>query len=264
MTSEKKHGTVLITGGSTGIGFELARVFAGEGYEIILVAKNPERLERAAATLRRDFHVTVTALTSDLAQGAGPQKLYDDVKQKFLHVDILVNNAGHGDYGKFSESDLEKELQMMQLNMVSLVRLSKLFLKDMVKHNRGRILNVASTAAFQPGPFMAIYYATKAFVLSFSEAVNSELKGTGVTVTTLCPGPTESNFSKVANIEGNKLFKAGVMDAPSVARIAYKALMKDRSVVIPGFRNRLLAASVRFFPRDLVTFLSRKAVEMPG
>lgn len=255
-------GTVLITGASTGIGFEFAKIFAAKGYGVVLVAKNKERLDRAAADLKKLTKYSISTILCDLADPRAPEKLYQDTKAQGLAIDVLVNNAGYGDFGKFLETDLTKELQMIQLNVTALVHLTKLFVRDMKKRGSGKILNVASTAAFQPGPFMAIYYATKAFVLSFSEAINNELKGTGINVTTLCPGPTASNFTKAANMEGNKLFKSGVMDAEAVANQGVNALFAAKSVIIPGARNRLLANSVRFFPRDLVTHFSRKAVEM--
>lgn len=253
--------SALITGASTGIGFELARILAREGNNLILVAKSSERLKLAADKIRKEFpSIQCETLEADLASSSAPVKLADAIRAKNWNVDILVNSAGYGDFGSFLETSLEKELQMMQLNMVTLVHLTKLFVKGMTERKRGRILNVASTAAFQPGPFMAIYYASKAFVLSFSEALNNELKGTGVSVTALCPGPTESNFTKAANLEGNKLFKSGVMDARAVAEVGYRGLMSSKSVVIPGLRNRVLASAVRFMPRDLVTQFSRKAV----
>ena len=175
---------------------------------------------------------------------------------------MLVNNAGFASYGLFNEIDLTSELQMMQVNVVCLTYLTKLFLKDMVKQGSGRILNLASTAAFQPGPLMAVYYATKAYVLSFSEAIANELEGTGVTVTALCPGPTESGFQQRAAMEDSKLVSGQkIMDAETVAKIGYRSLLEGKTVIIPGVKNKILAESVRFTPRKMVTKLVRSMQE---
>src|SRR5262249_29390050 len=176
-------------------------------------------------------------------------------------VDVLVNNAGYGLHGNFMGNDLKTELNMLQVNVVALTHLTKLYGREMVKRGRGKILNVASTAAFQPGPLMAVYYATKSYVLLFSEAIGNELKGTGVTVTTLCPGATETEFAKRANTQETRLFKGSVMDAATVAKRGYDAMMRGRPVVIPGMLNKLLAQSVRFAPRRMVVKVSRMAVE---
>jgi len=252
---------VLIAGASTGIGFELCRIFARNGFNVALVAKNKERLEKAEEKLRAEYKVETYSFVADLATAEGPELLYQSVKEAGLRVDVLVNNAGFGFHGLFLETDLKHELQMMQLNMITPVQLTKLYLKEMKGRGEGKILQVASTAAFQPGPTMAIYYATKAFLLFFSEAIRDELRGSGITVTALCPGATESNFAKSAKMEGTHLFQRFVMDAATVAEAGYRGLMAGKSVVIPGFKNKLLAASVRFIPRDLVTVFSRKAVE---
>jgi short-subunit dehydrogenase len=184
--------------------------------------------------------------------------VFDRVTNAGLRVDILVNNAGSGLGGAFAETDLATELRMINLNVTALTHLTKLFLPGMLERGAGRILNVASTAAFVPGPFMAVYYATKAYVLSFSEALAEELTGTGVTVTALCPGPTATGFQSAARIEGARLFRMpGVSDAATVARLGFSGLMRGKRIVIPGLLNKLLPQIVRVSPRRLVTLVSR-------
>lgn len=247
--------TALITGASSGIGLELARVFARNGYDLVLVARNQPRLEQIAAELKP---AQVQVLAKDLSLTEAPYEIFAAVPK----VDVLVNNAGFGVYGKFLDTALADELEMLQVNMTALVVLTKLYLPAMVAARNGKIMNVASTAAFQAGPLMALYYATKAFVLSFSEAIANELKGSGVTVTTLCPGPTATEFQKRGKMEDSGLVKGRkVMDARSVAEIGYRGLMSGRTIVIPGFRNRILAESVRFMPRAVVTNVVRKIQE---
>jgi len=245
----------LITGASGGIGLELARIFAEQGYALVLVARSRQRLEEIAVELKP---TPVQVLAKDLTLVGASEGVYREVPK----VDVLVNNAGFGVYGPFLKTPLDEELGMLQLNMTALVVLTKLYLPGMVAAGNGRILNVASTAAFQPGPLMALYYATKAFVLSFSEAIGSELEGTGVTVTALCPGPTATGFQARTKLEKSRLFKSmKVMDARTVAEAGHRALMAGKPVVIPGLMNKLLAQSVRFTPRALVTRIARKMQE---
>jgi hypothetical protein len=246
----------LITGASTGIGLELARIFAREGYELALVARNQKRLEELARELKP---ASVQVIAKDLSLPDAPEEIQRSVPR----VDVLVNNAGFGVYGKFAETSLAEELNMMQLNMSALVALTKLYLSGMVAARSGRIMNVASTAAFQPGPLMAIYYATKAFVLSFSEAIGNELEGTGVTVTALCPGPTATEFQERAQLHDVALLKLNVMDARTVAEAGYRGLMAGKAVVIPGLQNKLMAQSLRFSPRSMVTKIVRRMQEQP-
>jgi len=179
-------------------------------------------------------------------------EVFEQLQRDHLRIDILVNNAGFGTHGLFVESNIDEQLRMMQLNISTLTHLTRLLLPSMVAQRNGKILNVASTAAFQPGPFMSVYYASKAYVLSFSEALANELCGTGVTVTALCPGPTRTEFQVRAKIGQTKLMNGRIMDAKSVAQIGYQALMQGRSVAIPGIRNNLLALAVRWLPRALV------------
>ena len=244
---------VLMTGASSGIGFELAKRFARDGHSLVLVARSAERLEEVAKELK----TSVTPIARDLSRPGSATELFSELRTRSIEIEILVNCAGFGASGWFAQTDLDVEREMMQLNMVSLTELTKLALPDMIRRRAGRILNVASTAAFQPGPRMAVYYASKSYVLSFSEALANELAGTGVTVTTLCPGPTYTGFGKRAGIDGANVFRAGVMSAEAVADAGYRGLMKGKGLVIPGLRNRLLAASVRFSPRKLVTAITR-------
>ncbi len=244
---------VLMTGASSGIGYELARRFSRDGHSLVLVARSTERLEEVAKELK----TSVTPIALDLSRPGSAAELFSELRTRSIEIEILVNCAGFGASGLFAQTDLDVEREMMQLNMISLTELTKLALPDMIRRRAGRILNVASTAAFQPGPRMAVYYASKSYVLSFSEALANELAGTGVTVTTLCPGPTYTGFGKRAGIDGANVFRAGVMSAEAVADAGYGGLMKGKGLVIPGLRNKLLAASVRFSPRKLVTAITR-------
>lgn len=252
--------TALITGASTGIGYALSRCFAADHHDLILVARQEQKLHAVAEELRGTFGVAAHVIVADLAQPDAPRKLADAVQANALAVDFLVNNAGFGLGGPFSETALAAELEMIQVNIASLVYLTKLFLPAMIERKSGRIMNVASTAAFQPGPFMAVYYATKAFVLSFSEAISNELSGTGVTVTALCPGPTASDFQARANIQETRLIKSkmmGLMSAEAVAQIGYRGLLSGKRVVVPGLMNKLGVQGTRLTPRRLSAQIAR-------
>ncbi len=248
--------SVLITGASSGIGLELARVFAHNGYSLVLVARSGARLEQLAAELKP---APVQVIALDLTLPDAPEQVFHLAP---LRVDVLVNNAGFSVFGKFADLPLADHLNIMRLNMMALVALCHLYLPGMLAAHSGRIMNVASTAAFQPGPLMAIYYATKAFVLSFSEAIANELEGTGVTVTALCPGPTESGFFARAKMENSGLVKGKkIVSASTVAEAGYRALMAGKTVEIPGLKNKLLAQSVRVSPRSMVVKLVRALQE---
>jgi short-subunit dehydrogenase len=262
MTTQNQKKTALITGASGGIGLDLARLFAEGGYNVVLVARTESKLKELATELSSKHGVSARVVAADLADPAAPAQLMERLKAEGVQVDVLVNNAGYGGYGNFAETDLDAELKMIQLNISALTALSKAVLPGMLARKSGRILNVASTAAFQPGPLMAVYYATKAYVLSFSEALANETQGTGVTVTCLCPGPTKTGFQQQAKMEESKLVKGKeMMDSLTVARIGYEALHQGETVVIPGFMNKMLAQSVRFLPRSAVTSLVRKVQE---
>ncbi|MHB2016979.1 MAG: SDR family NAD(P)-dependent oxidoreductase [Candidatus Xenobia bacterium] len=245
--------TALITGASSGIGLELAKLFAKDGYRLVLVARSQDKLE----ALNQELGGRHQVLAKDLKQPSAPREIYEAVRD----VDVLVNNAGFTVYGEFTQTSWDAEAEMLQVNMVALTELTKRFLPGMVGRKSGRILNVASTAAFQPGPLMACYYATKAYVLSFSEAIANELEGTGVTVTALCPGATDTGFVARGQVEDSKLFKGRVADARVVAEEGYHALMKGQGVYIQGCKNQVMALSVRFAPRGVVTRIVRAMQE---
>ncbi|HYP54579.1 MAG TPA: SDR family oxidoreductase [Pyrinomonadaceae bacterium] len=251
----------LVTGASGGIGLEIARLLAADGYSLALVARSRDKLERLSEELRERFGVTSRVVTSDLARPEAPREIFAELGADASRVEVLVNNAGFGTYGPFAETNLRAELEMLQVNVAALTHLTKLFLPAMLAARRGRIMQVASTAAFQPGPLMAVYYATKAYVLSLSEALSNELDGTGVTVTALCPGPTETGFVAAAGMNDSKLFDRAVMDARTVAVEGYRGLLAGKAIVIPGLRNNLLARSIGFFPRGLVTKVVRRIQE---
>ena len=254
--------TALITGASGGIGYELAKVFARHKHNLVLVARNGRKLNLLAEELRLKYGVEVLVLAQDLSLSHAATLIFDQVQRKNIRIDFLVNNAGFGNFGFFIETDWQKEEQMINLNITALTHFSKLFGQEMVKNKFGRILNVASTAAFQPGPLMAVYYASKSYVLSFSEAIANEMEGTGVTVTALCPGPTETGFMEAAALEDSKLFKGKRLStAREVAEYGYKALMTGKVVAIEGKANTLLARSVKFAPRKWVTAMVRKMSE---
>ncbi len=256
--------TVLITGASGGIGYELAKLFARDHCNLVLVARSAEKLTQLATELQNQFGVTVKTIPLDLTAPPAPKFLFDQLQRENVPVDILINNAGFGAFGEFAVIPEEEILGQIQLNVTALTHLTRLFLAPMLKGRQSKIMNVASTAAFQPGPLMAVYYATKAYVLSFSEALANELRGSGVTMTCFCPGPTNTGFAKRAGTEGSRLLKQiGAMDAETVARDGYRGLMKGKTVVISGTRNWLVAESVRFAPRKMVTAVSRWIAEKP-
>jgi short-subunit dehydrogenase len=252
--------TALITGASVGIGYELAKQFAGGGYDLILVARNEEKLHAVADEIRA-LGVQAQVILSDLARPDSPRALFADVQNRGLSVDVLVNNAGFGAVGKFHELDLRRQLEMIQVNITALVELTHLFIPGMMAKKEGGILNVASTASFQAGPHMAIYYATKAFVLSFSEAIGEELKNTGIGVTALCPGPTESEFRSRAKMDNSPAFRSKLIptaSAADVARAGYRGLLRGKRVVVPGLINKLGVQSLRFGSRKMATRIAGK------
>jgi short-subunit dehydrogenase len=253
--------TALITGASSGIGYEFAQLFAKNGHDLILVARGEAKLRELAQSLASQYNIKATVLPKDLAHPNAPVEIFADLQQQGIEVDILVNNAGFASYGLFHELETAKELEMIQVNVLALTHLARLFLPGMVTRRTGRILNVASTAAFQPGPLMAVYYATKAFVLSFSEAIANELEGTGVTVTALCPGPTASGFQTRAAMQDSKLVQSGLMTTTDVVQQGYSALMQGQTVVIPGWSNKIGALATRFVPRQMTARLVRRMQE---
>ena len=253
--------TALITGASFGIGLELARIFARENHNLVLVARSADRLRQLASELEKAHGTRSLILAVDLTEPGASAYVLDQTARADVVVEVLVNNAGFGQYGLFAENELEECLRQIQLNVTTLTHLTRLYLPGMIERGNGRILNMASTAAFQAGPLMAVYYATKAYVLHFSEAIANELQGTGVTVTCLCPGATTTEFHKRANATGMRLLRMGSMDARAVAEDGYRALMAGKPVVISGFQNWLVAQSIRFAPRRMATAVARKLQE---
>lgn len=251
--------TALITGASNGIGLELAKFHASKGGNLVLVARNKAKLDSLKETLENQYKIKVYTIGKDLSAANAAQEVYDETTNQGFQIDYLINNAGFGDFGMFTETSWEKELKMINLNITTLTHFTKLYLQDMTKRKSGKIMNVASTAAFQSGPTMAVYYATKAYVLSFSEAVDNEVRDKGISVTTLCPGATESGFQVAAAMEESALVKGKRLPSSAeVARFGYTAMLKGKTVAIHGFMNRILANSVRFLPRSIVVKVTRK------
>ena len=243
----------LITGASGGIGHDLALLAAADGRNLVLVARSVEKLEELAVTIMESNKTEVITIDVDLSDAAGVNTLIAEITKKGIQIDTLINNAGFGDFGDFAKADLSKNMEMIRLNISALTQLCHFVLEGMLDAGSGKIMNVASTAAFMPGPGMAVYYASKAYVLSFSEALTRELKGTGVTVTTLCPGPTDTGFASSARL-GKSLMHRILPPATSieVAKAGYKAMMKGKAIEIPGFTNKLSAMSPRFTTRSMV------------
>jgi hypothetical protein len=237
----------LITGASEGLGRDLAELFAQDGHDLVLVARNEARLNELAASLREKFHVEAQVIVQDLSVPNASQLVFDQFSPK--PIDFLINNAGFGTIGRFAKSDVQTQLAMLQVNVAALTHLTRLILPGMLKRRGGRIMNMASVAGMLPGPIMAVYYASKAYVISFSEALATELAGTGVTVTAVCPGPTKTEFQKRAGAAESNLFRLNVMSSPRVARIAYNAMMRGKRLVTTGFSNKLLGVAAKLLPR---------------
>ncbi|QFT87631.1 D-beta-hydroxybutyrate dehydrogenase [Bacillus sp. THAF10] len=237
--------TALITGASSGLGYEFVKLFANDGYNLVVIARNEEKLQEIKTKYP---HINVTVISKDLSEPNAINEIMTEINNQFITVDVLVNNAGFGLLGSFEDLSIEQQLNMIQLNVSSLTELTYRLLPDLKKSKSGKILNVASTAAFQPGPNMAVYYATKAFVLSFSEALAEELKEHSITVTTLCPGATKTNFSSIAKVENTKMF-SNAMSSDVVAKQGYQALMQGKRVVITGGLNKVGALAAKFLPR---------------
>ena len=251
--------TVLITGASSGIGREFSKLFAEKGYNLVITARREERL-----TLIKNMYPdsNIEIIVCDLGSETGAGDLYNEVKKRNIKIDILINNAGLGLFGEFFETDIEKEKKIIDLNVKALVELSKYFLQEMLERNSGKILNVASIAAFQPGPYMSVYYASKSFVLSFSEAVRNEVRKTGINISVLCPGPVETEFEKSSELTKSKLFSTlKPVTAKEVAEAGYKGLMENRAVIIPGFLNRVAVTAGTFVPTGIKVNIARKIQE---
>jgi short-subunit dehydrogenase len=241
--------TVLITGASSGIGLELARCFAADGCRLVLLARNTEALETLAKELRQVHKIEALVLTADLSLPETPAHIFKELQGRGVRVDVLVNNAGFGANGTFAGLPLQRQLEMIQVNITALTNLTGLFLPGMIERRRGGVLNVGSLAGFLPGPGMAIYYATKAYVLSFTEALAEELAGTGLAVTALCPGPTSTNFGNISHGKRARRLNTPRMSAATVARHGHRAFRKGKLLAIPGWQYQFVAFLVRIMPR---------------
>ncbi len=253
----------LITGASSGIGLELARLFARDGHGVVLVARREDRLKELAAELTHRHDVRASVIVADLADPSAPPEVARPVAAAGLEVQFLVNNAGFGLAGEFARTDVTAELQMIQVNVVALTHLTKLFLPGMVGARQGAILNVASTAGFAPGPLMAVYYATKAYVISFSAAIAEELRNSGVTVTALCPGATRTEFQERAglDLEARAFRGPWVADAASVARVGYQGMLRGKRLLVPGVFNKMMVAAARVASPVLLAKAVRRVQE---
>ncbi|MFA8435018.1 MAG: SDR family NAD(P)-dependent oxidoreductase [Marinifilaceae bacterium] len=254
----KKFG--LITGAASGIGYEIAKLLIQDSYHLVLIDKNATKLQEIQSDFKSQYKNEVQILEKDLSKTNVADEIYDELRQQQIELDLLVNNAGYGVFGMFSETDWKRERDMIQLHVITSTHLTKLFLPGMVRRGTGKILNVSSLAAFQPGPLMSIYYATKAYLLSFTEAIANEVKGTGVTITVLCPGITKTGFQKTVSEEEAQI-NWNLASAANVARYGYKAMLKGKIVAIPGFINYLLANAPRFFPRRIAANVVRRLQE---
>lgn len=242
------NGYALITGATSGIGYELAKLFAKNNYNLVIVARSEDELDKTADELE-GHGVKVVTIAKDLFERQSSFEVYDEIKQRGIEIDVLVNNAGQGQYGEFVDTDINRELDIIQLNIASLVVLTKKFLQDMVEHGNGKILNVASVASKVPGPMQSVYHGTKAFVHSFTEAIREEVKDKGVTITSLLPGATATDFFNKAEMQNAKNIKGGKLDdAADVAKDGYEALMNGDDMVVSGFKNKAQVAMSNFVP----------------
>jgi short-subunit dehydrogenase len=258
-TSQIHHReTTLITGASGGIGYELTKLFAKDGYNLVLVARSRDKLLRFAEELKQEFGISVKVIPKDLSISTAPEEIFSELQQESTHIDILVNNAGFDAHGLFSESALDVHLEMMQVNVASPTHLTRLFLPAMVEKGKGKILNVASMLSLMPAPHQAVYGASKAYVLSFSEALAEELRGSGVSVTALCPGITLTDLHARAGMSMSKMPGFMKMEAEPVARAGYRGLMKNRRVVIPGLVNKMSGLLLRVSPRSSLTRIYKR------
>ena len=248
--------TVLITGASGGIGKAFAEQFAKYKYDLVLVARNDEALQQVAHDLENRYKVKLNYFSVDLSLQNSAIQVYDLVKGLHINIDVLINNAGVGSSGEFCDMEAEKTIAMLNLNMITLTELTLLFAQDMKRNKRGKILNVSSTAAFQPAPYLAAYAASKSYVLSLTEALHIELGKYGISVSALCPGPTGTNWAEEAGMQSSKMFATGVMTAEQVALKGYKGLMRNKMTIVTGLRNKILSESARFFPRKWIATIS--------
>ncbi len=252
MSNSIETRTALVTGATSGIGYEMTKQLAQGGHDLVLVARNKERLNYLADELERNFKIKVYKIPKDLSTPSSPVEIFNELQDRSIHINILVNNAGFNVWGPFTQTEWHKEMQMMQVNMITLTQLTKLILPGMIQRGYGKILNVGSTGSFGPAPLDSVYCATKAYVLSFSEAVAEEVRGTGVTVTTLCPGATNTDFAARAGMMDVKLFQGSLMAPETVASTGYKAMMDGKTSVVVGWANKATVFAIRFMPRSLI------------
>lgn len=243
--------TALITGASEGIGYELVKLFAKDSYDCVLVARNKEKMDQLAAEVEKSFGIKTRVIAKDLSLPESAQEIYDELNAAGVAIDALINNAGLGLCGDFANSDMAMNMHLIQVNMLSLTRLTWLFLPGMIKRKSGKILNVGSIASYVPSPSFALYNASKAYVLFFSEALREELQGTGVSVTCLCPGATDTQWQSRAGAKGLRLNKVHIVGPQPVAKAGYEGMMKGKRVVIPGVDNKITVLSSKFAPRVL-------------
>ncbi|MGG4142519.1 SDR family oxidoreductase [Paenibacillus algorifonticola] len=256
--------TVLITGVSGGIGKELADRFAKDGHNMVLVARSEDKILELAQEYQNKYGIQATVIAKDVAAPGVPEEIFNELKEKEIDVDYLVNNAGFGLFGTFMETDMEQEINMIDVNIKALTVMTKLFLPDMIKRGHGGVMNVASLVGFFPGPMMSVYYATKAYVLSFTEALENEVSGTGVTVTALCPGLTSTGFVDRSGMGASKMVKGAIMEAGQVAEEGYRGFLRGKTLIMPGARNRLIAFMPRLLPRKLMTRIIRFSQDRTG
>ena len=252
MAATTNNRYVVITGATSGIGYELAKLFAGDGYNLVIVARDREALEQKKVEFSQQYGVEVITMAKDLFQSNAAFELYEEIKNKNVTVDVLVNDAGQGQYGLFTDQDIHRLLDIIQLNVTSLTVLTHLFLKDMVARNEGKILQLGSIASQLPGPWQAVYHATKAYVLSFTEALISELKDSAVTLTVLQPGATDTDFFHKADMEDSKILDTKLSDPVKVAKDGYEALMSGDDKIISGMKNKLMVGMSHVMPEAMV------------
>jgi short-subunit dehydrogenase len=263
MTNNQKY--AFITGGTEGIGYELAKLFAKDQYNLVIVARSEEALATTASELKQQYNIDVVTIPKDLFKRESPFEVYDIIKEKGIQIDVLVNNAGQGLYGEFVETDMFRELDIIQLNIGAYTIFTKLFLKEMVARNDGKILNVASIASKLPGPLQAVYHATKAYVLSLTEAIRNEIKDTNVTITALLPGATDTDFFHKAEMEDAKLVREGKLSDPvDVAKDGYEALMSGKEKVVSGLKNKAMVGMSNIMPDSMVAENLRQQLKPSG
>lgn len=258
MSTNQKY--ALITGATSGIGYELAKLFAKDQYNLVLVARNTDELEKTAAELKQS-DVEVITISKDLFNREAPLEIYEEVKAKNIRIDVLVNDAGQGQYGLFTETDINRELDIIQLNIGATIGLVKCYLPEMIARKDGKILNLSSIAGKTPGPYQSVYHGTKAFIQSFTEAIRSENKDSGVTITALLPGATETDFFNKADMQDSKILQSGLADAAKVAKDGYEALMSGDDMVISGFKNKAMIGMTNITPDHLVADMMKKQQE---